>query len=74
LVDEIGSQDRAIQRAAEWAHIANFEVANLRELAGLPEVVVYPFFMATEDGRRTAYPIEPGTYLLYIPPGERAKP
>lgn len=74
LVDEIGSQDLAIQRAAEWAHISNFEVADLRELAGLPEQVVYPFFLSTEDGRQTAYPIEPGTYLLYIPPGERTAP
>lgn len=74
LVDEIGSQELAILRAGELAHISNYEVAGLRVLAGLPEQVVYPFFLATEDGRQTAYPIEPGNYLLYIPPGERSTP
>lgn len=68
LVDELGSQTTAIERAAELARISNYEVQDLRGLAGLPDQVVYPFFMLAEDGRRTALPRDPGIYLLFIPP------
>jgi protease-4 len=70
LVDELGSQALAIERAAELAHVAHFEAVDLRGLTGLPEPIVYPFFQSTEDGRRTGHPLEAGIYLLYIPPSE----
>ncbi|MGH2625910.1 MAG: S49 family peptidase [Anaerolineales bacterium] len=72
LVDELGSQSTAIERAAALARISNYEVRNLRTLAGLPDQVPYPFFMLTEDGRSTALPRDPGIYLLFIPPAAGA--
>lgn len=68
LVDELGSQTAAIERAAELARISNYEIRDLRGLAGLPDQVFYPFFMLTEDGRSTGLPSDPGIYLLFIPP------
>lgn len=68
LVDELGSQTTAIERAAELARISNYEILNLRSLAGLPDQIFYPFFMLAEDGRSTGLPSDPGIYLLFIPP------
>jgi len=74
LVDELGSISAAIEKAADLSHIANYRVADLRELAGLPAVVSFPFFFETPEGALTPYPRAPGFYLLYVPPGERSLP
>lgn len=68
LVDQVGSMQDAVEQAARMARIANYRVENLRELAGLPEVQVFPFFYESPEGVLTSYPREPGLYLLYIPP------
>ncbi len=70
VVDEIGTQSRAIEKAASLAHIVHYEIKDLRKLAGLPEVTYSTFFFLAPDGRRTAYPTEHGYFFLYIPPSE----
>ena len=74
LVDELGSVSQAIQYAAEMAQIANYEVENLREPAGLPPELFFPFFMETAEGAQTPYPRQPGLYLLWVPPTDGAAP
>jgi protease-4 len=74
LVDELGSISAAIEKAANLSRVANYRVADLRELAGLPAVVSFPFFFETPEGALTPYPRAPGFYLLYVPPGERSLP
>lgn len=74
LVDELGSVSQAIQHAAEMAQIANYKVVNLREAAGLPLELLFPFFMETEEGAVTPYPRRPGLYMLWVPPSEGAAP
>ncbi len=67
LVDELGSVSQAIQHAAEMARVANYEVDDLREPAGLPPAFNFPFFIETAEGALTPYPREPGLYLLWVP-------
>lgn len=75
LVDELGSQSQAVERAAAMAHIADPEVADLRDLAGLPAPYVPPFFITSPTGDSQATrPREPGLYLLYIPLGAGTLP
>jgi protease-4 len=74
LVDELGSISAAIEKAADLSHVANYRVADLRELAGLPSSFAVPFFFMTPEGVLTPYPNAPGFYLLYVPPGERSLP
>jgi len=71
VIDELGSTTRAFEKAAEMAKIAHYEVVNLREASGLPEISSYPFFFQTPEGMLTPYPNKPGIYMLYIPPIER---
>jgi hypothetical protein len=63
----MGTQSQAYDKAASMAHIANYEIKNLRELAGIPEQVAVPFFGMTENGTPTHLPLQAGIYLLYIP-------
>jgi ClpP class serine protease len=70
LVDELGAQSQAFEKAAGMAHIAHYAVKDLRGLSGLPPVTFLSFFVYTADGRMTHYPKESGIYLLYIPPAE----
>jgi len=74
LVDELGSISAAIEKAGKLGHVANYRVADLRELAGLPSTLSVPFFFKTPEGVLTPYPNAPGFYLLYVPPGERSLP
>ncbi len=74
LVDELGSVSQAIAHAADMAKIANYQTINLREPAGLPSELVFPFFMETEQGAQTPYPRQAGVYLLWVPPSEGASP
>ncbi len=67
IVDAIGSEKDALDKAAELARIANYEAADLRELADIP-AVSFPFFIQSPEGIQLPYPNEAGIYLLYIPP------
>jgi len=71
LIDELGTQSRAYEKAAQLARITHAKVEDLRTLAGIPSIVPASFFMLTEDGKSTSYPKEPGIYYLYIPPMEK---
>lgn len=70
LVDELGAQSQAYEKAAQLAHISHYQVKDLRPLSGLPAVSIYSFFMTSQEGVQTQYPKVPGVYLLYIPPTE----
>ena len=74
LIDELGSQSRAVEKAAQLGRIPQYRVADVRELAGLPLVEEALFFLQTPEGKTTSYPREPGLYLLYVPPSERRLP
>ncbi len=65
LVDELGTQSQAVERAARMAHIAHYDVTDLSGPAG---VVAFTFFVPwTKSPER-----EPGLYLLYVPPSDRS--
>jgi protease-4 len=74
LVDALGSQSTAFEEAARRAGVANYDVADLRELAGLPEQIAYPFFIETPEGALTGMPRSAGLYMLYVPPGAGGRP
>lgn len=74
LSDEVGSLSDAIRHAANFVKIRNYAVEDIRDLADLPPMVSYYFFLETPDGILTPYPREPGEYLLYIPPTEGRLP
>ena len=66
LIDKLGTETDAIEKAAELAGIAHYDHMDLRELAGLQNSI-YPFFIQSPDGATLPYPAEPGIYMLYIP-------
>jgi protease-4 len=66
FADEIGTETQALDKAAELAGVANYETANLRELAGIVDPS-YSFFIQSPEGIKMPYPTEPGTYMLFIP-------
>ncbi len=68
IADEIGGETDAIRKAASLANIANYQTADLFELAGLALPMPSPFFFQSPDGMVMPYPNEAGVYLLYIPP------
>ena len=70
LVDEVGSVSQSVERAADLARVAHYQVVDLRQLAELPPSVTYFFFYETPEGVMTPYPRQPGLYLLYVPPWE----
>jgi protease-4 len=66
IADELGSEHDAYQKAADLAHIANFETLDLKELAGVQDPI-YGFFVQSPDGVTLPYPNKPGVFMLYIP-------
>jgi len=70
IIDAIGTQTEAYEKAAEMAKIAHYKVEDLRSLAGLPEITSSSFYYQLPDGRITPYPNKEGLYFLYIPPQE----
>lgn len=71
LVDELGTQSQAVEKAASLAGVRNYDVADLYPLAVqqlLPVISPSGFFAQSEDGHSLPYPREAGIYLLYIPP------
>ncbi|MBI5824255.1 MAG: S49 family peptidase [Chloroflexi bacterium] len=68
IADAIGTETDAAEKAASLAKVANYEIKDLYELAGLTSPAAAPFFIQSPDGMALPYPNEAGTYLLYIPP------
>lgn len=66
LIDGLGTENDAFDKAAELARISHFETKDLRDLAGIQSVYDY-FFMESPEGVKLPYPKEPGIYMLYIP-------
>ena len=67
VIDAIGGEAEAAQKAAELAKIANYQVLDLAEPAGI-NTGGFPFFFQSPDGMTYPYPNEAGIYMLYIPP------
>lgn len=67
VIDEFGTENDGAKKAAELAMVANYEVLDLAEPAGI-EPLQYLFFMEGADGMTLPYPKEAGVYMLYIPP------
>ena len=71
LIDALGTQSQAYDKAAKMAHVSHYEVEDLREPAGVsPTMPSIPFFMKSADGMVLPYPAKPGIYMLYVPPAE----
>lgn len=62
-----GAENDGAKKAAELAKVANYEILDLAEPAGVV-APTYFFFMTDADGITLPYPREAGVYLLYIPP------
>ncbi len=69
LIDALGAQSDAVEKAASMAHISNYQTMDLADPAGTqPPGTAYGFFAQTADGITLPYPKQPGIYMLYIPP------
>jgi protease IV len=69
LVDALGAQSDAVEKAASLAKIRNYEVVNLADqLKSQTTNSSSGFFAQTATGALLPYPKEGGIYLLYIPP------
>ena len=68
LIDELGSETQAYDKAAELAHLWHFQAVDLYSPAIYnSSSSALGFFLQTKDGIKLPYPSEPGTYMLYIP-------
>ncbi|HET7143618.1 MAG TPA: S49 family peptidase [Anaerolineales bacterium] len=67
IADELGTERDAINKAAEMAHVSNYESADLYDLAGIQSSSAVPFFIQSPQGVTLPYPTKPGMYLLFIP-------
>jgi len=67
IIDEIGTQSQAFDKAASLAKIAHYRTEDLRELADIPAVLYgTTFYGKTAEGNISEYPVEPGYYFLYV--------
>ena len=67
IVDRVGNQSDAEDKAAELARVRNYTTLDLSTVSGY----VYPtfeFYGQAPDGQQLQTPAEPGIYLLFIPP------
>jgi protease-4 len=67
LIDRLGSQSEAIEKAASLAYILNYKVTSLNEVVGNDEDGSKSFYALDKNGESTGYPKEQGFYFLYIP-------
>jgi len=68
LIDALGSQSEAIEKAARLAKIANYRTIDLgTAVKNEEEKSVSSFYSTDEFGRSTGIPKDPGFYYLYIP-------
>jgi protease-4 len=68
LIDELGTQSDAVEKAASLANITNYETEELASVLPTPQTPAPGFFATSEAGASLPYPKEPGIYMLYIPP------
>lgn len=72
LIDELGSQSDAVEKAASLTRVSNYRVLDLYSLVVSQQSEWYPvgqgFFAESAEGAILPYPKEAGIYLLYIPP------
>lgn len=66
IVDAFGTETDGAKKAAELAKVANYQVLDLAEPAGVESFGGF-FFMEGADGIILPYPKEAGFYMLYIP-------
>jgi protease-4 len=67
VIDALGTQNDAIHKAAELAHLRNYGIVNLYGPSVVQPASPSAFFQSSA-GVTLPYPSEPGLYLLYIPP------
>jgi protease IV len=67
IVDQIGTQSDAEEKAAELARVRNYTTLDLSTVSGY-EYEPYQFYGQSATGEQLHVPAEPGIYLLYIPP------
>jgi protease-4 len=67
LIDELGTQSQAFDKAASMAKITHYQLVDLQNKTGTTSSGQPAFFMQTANGINTAYPKDPGIFLLYIP-------
>ncbi len=67
IIDEFGTENDGAKKAAELAKVANYDVLDLAEPAGV-QLNSFLFFMTDAEGVSLPYPKEAGVYMLYIPP------
>ncbi len=70
LIDELGTQSQAFDKAASMARISHYQLMDLSVNTGTSSSGQPAFFMQTAGGATTAYPKDPGLYLLYVPQTE----
>lgn len=69
LIDELGSQSDAVEKAASLARVSSYKVIDLYSLAAAQsQASAYGFFAESAEGATLSHPKEAGIYLLYIPP------
>jgi protease-4 len=68
IIDAIGTENDAVAKAVELAHLRNYGTADLYDLSGLQTAYAGLFFQANSAGVSLPYPNKPGLYLLFIPP------
>lgn len=67
IIDEFGTENDGAKKAANLAKVANYDVLDLAEPAGV-QLNSFLFFMTDAEGVSLPYPKEAGVYMLYIPP------
>jgi protease-4 len=66
LIDELGTETDAFNKAAELARVWHFDTVDLYPLA-VTQSIPYTFFIKSPEGITLPYPSEPGIFMLYIP-------
>jgi protease-4 len=68
LIDQLGSQTDAYNKAAQLAHLWHFQTVDLYSQALYSQYsTALGFFLQSKDGVKLPYPSEQGIYMLYIP-------
>ena len=76
LVDELGPQSLAYEKAASLAHISHYRIVDLQNKVNLEdsENSSASFYALDQDGNPTNRPAQAGFYYLYIPMMEGWQP
>lgn len=68
LIDALGSTSDAVEKAADLAEVANYQVSDLSLDVYSQSLDSPGLLYKTKDGITLNYPTAPGLYLLYVPP------